>query len=90
MKKSLIERKLEESGQKAELEELIAAHLASIQEPAEVETHKVEPLDPAKAPKPKVSFAPKAKYKLLGERIAQRKGSTSTDSVVEFVSDRIY
>ena len=44
--------------QKAELEVLIAAHLASIQEPAEVGTQKVEPPDPAKAPKPKVSFVP--------------------------------
>ena len=41
---------------------------------------KVEQPDPTGVSKPKVSFAPKAKHKSLGERIALRKGSTSTDS----------
>ena len=66
--------------QKAELEELIAAHLVNIQAPGAMENPKVGQPDHAKAPKPKARFVPDAKYKSLGERIAQRKGSTSTDS----------
>jgi hypothetical protein len=68
--------------QKEELDVLIAAHLASIQAP-NVDSKKVEQPDHAGVSKPKVSFAPQAKYKSLGERIAARKGSTSTDSGTE-------